>query len=133
MDCMLFTFENEFRSCARGRQWCGIFPYHLWTASIKPILLFSNACYASWGLPIFSVKFYITIIAAYAIRDFHKTWIHGGERHYLNVFSVYQLSIKRHCHVCSLLHLRTSHFPMARLWTSWRWYSITHIPLDNET
>ena len=30
----------EFRSCAKGRQWCGIFHYHWWTASIKPRLLF---------------------------------------------------------------------------------------------
>jgi len=30
----------EFRSCARRRQWCGIFYYHWWTASIKPRLLF---------------------------------------------------------------------------------------------
>jgi len=26
--CMLFTFENEYRSCARGRQWCGIIHYY---------------------------------------------------------------------------------------------------------
>jgi len=30
----------EFRSCARGRWWFGVFHYHLWTASIKPRLLF---------------------------------------------------------------------------------------------
>jgi len=41
----------EFRSCARGRQWCGIFHYHWWTASIKPRLLFSHAGFVSWGLP----------------------------------------------------------------------------------
>ena len=41
----------EFRSCARGRQWCGIFHYHWWTASIKPRLLFSHSGLVSWGLP----------------------------------------------------------------------------------
>jgi len=35
--------KMEFRSCARGRQWCGIFHYHWWTASIKPRLLFSHS------------------------------------------------------------------------------------------
>jgi len=35
----------EFRSCARGRQWCGIIHYLWWTASIKPRLLFSRACF----------------------------------------------------------------------------------------
>jgi len=39
----------EFRSSARGRQWCDIIHYHGWTASIKPMLLFSRAGYASWG------------------------------------------------------------------------------------
>jgi len=29
---------------ALGRQWCGIFHYHRWTALIKPRLLFSHAC-----------------------------------------------------------------------------------------
>jgi len=29
----------EFRSCARGRQWCCIIHYYWWTASIKPRLL----------------------------------------------------------------------------------------------
>ena len=40
---------------ARGHQWCGIFQYYWWTASIKPRLLFSHAGYASWGLSLFSV------------------------------------------------------------------------------
>jgi len=31
--------KMEFRSCTRGRQWCGIIYCHLWTASIKPRLL----------------------------------------------------------------------------------------------
>ena len=39
--------KMEFRSCARGRQWCGIIHYYWWTASIKPRLLFSRAGYAS--------------------------------------------------------------------------------------
>jgi len=43
--------KMEFRSCARGRQWCGIFHYHWWTASIKPRLLFSHSGLVSWGLP----------------------------------------------------------------------------------
>jgi len=41
----------EFRSCARGRQWCCIFHFHWWTASIKPRLLFSHAGLVFWGLP----------------------------------------------------------------------------------
>jgi len=41
----------EFRSCARGRQWCAIFYCHRWTASIKPRLLFSHSGLVSWGLP----------------------------------------------------------------------------------
>jgi len=44
-------FKMEFHSCARGRQWCGIFHYHWWTASIKPRLLFSHSGLVSWGLP----------------------------------------------------------------------------------
>jgi len=43
--------KMEFRSCARGRQWCGIFHYHWWTASIKPRLLYSYSGLVSWGLP----------------------------------------------------------------------------------
>jgi len=43
--------KMEFRSCARGRQWCDIFHYHWWTASIKPRLLFSHSGLVSWGLP----------------------------------------------------------------------------------
>ena len=31
----------EFRSCIRGRQWCGILRCHRLTASIKPRLLFT--------------------------------------------------------------------------------------------
>ena len=47
--------KMEFRSCARGRQWCGIIHYYWWTASIKPRLLFSRAGHASWGLSLSSV------------------------------------------------------------------------------
>ena len=44
--------KMEFRSCARGCQWCGIFHYHWWTASIKLRLLFSHSgLNVSWGLP----------------------------------------------------------------------------------
>ena len=49
----------EFRSCARGRQWCGIIYYYWWTASIKPRLLFSRAGYASWGLSLSSAYYEI--------------------------------------------------------------------------
>ena len=50
MDCI------ESRLYTRGSQWCGIIPYHWWTASIKPRLLFSHADYAWCGLFLFSVK-----------------------------------------------------------------------------
>jgi len=43
--------KMEFRSCARGRQWCSTLHYHWWTASIKPKLLFSHSGLVSWGLP----------------------------------------------------------------------------------
>jgi len=43
--------KMEFRSCARGREWCSILHYHWWTASIKPRLLFSHSGLVSWGLP----------------------------------------------------------------------------------
>jgi len=43
----------------KWRQWCGIIHYHWWTASIKPRLLFSRAGYASWGLSLSSVKYYL--------------------------------------------------------------------------
>ena len=49
--------KMEFRLCARGCQWCGIIHYYWWTASIKPRLLFSRACYASWELFLSSVQF----------------------------------------------------------------------------
>ena len=49
--------KMEFRSCARGRQVCGIIHYYWWTASIKPRLLFSRTGYASWGLSLSSVKY----------------------------------------------------------------------------
>jgi len=48
--------KMEFRSCARGRQWCGIINYYWWLALIKPRLLFSRAGYVSWGLSLSSVK-----------------------------------------------------------------------------
>ena len=47
--------QMVFRSCARGRQWCGIIHYYWWTASIKPRLLFSRVGYASWGISLSSV------------------------------------------------------------------------------
>jgi len=48
--------KMEFRSCARGRQWCCVIHYFWWTASIKPRLLFSRLGYASWGLSLSLVK-----------------------------------------------------------------------------
>jgi len=39
-------------------QWCGIFHYHWWTASIKPRQLFSHSGLVSWGLPF--LQFYIS-------------------------------------------------------------------------
>jgi len=51
MDCMFcLHLKIEFRSCARGRQWCGIFHYDWWTALIKRGFYFPHADYASWGL-----------------------------------------------------------------------------------
>ena len=41
MHCMFFTFEKEFRSCARWSQRSDIFHFHWWTASMRPRLLFS--------------------------------------------------------------------------------------------
>ena len=52
-----FYLKMEFRSCARGRQWCSIFHYHWWTASIKPRLLFSHSGLVSWGLPFLQFNF----------------------------------------------------------------------------
>jgi len=55
--CMLFTIENGSSAHALVS---GVASFHFisliihnywWTASIKPRLLFSRACYASWGLP----------------------------------------------------------------------------------
>jgi len=48
--------QQTFRN-ARGRQWCGIFHYHWWTASIKPRLLFSHSGLVSWGLPFLQFNF----------------------------------------------------------------------------
>jgi len=50
--------KMEFPSCARGRQWCEIFHYHCWTASIKPRLLFFHSCLVSWGLPFLQFKLF---------------------------------------------------------------------------
>jgi len=49
--------KMEFRSCTRGRQWCGVMLNYWWTASIKPMLLFSRAGYAFWWLSLSSVYF----------------------------------------------------------------------------
>ena len=50
----------EFRSCARGRQWCGICHYHWWTASIKPRLLFFVQAMLPEGFPFHS--WYVTAV-----------------------------------------------------------------------
>ena len=48
-----FIFENSCPLMRQGLQWCGIFHYHWWTASIKLRLLSPHASYASWGLSLF--------------------------------------------------------------------------------
>ena len=58
--------KMEFRSCARGRQWCGIFHYHWWTASIKPRLLFSHSGLVSWGLPF--LQFIISLLTYISVK-----------------------------------------------------------------
>jgi len=56
MGCICLHLKIAFRSCTRGRQWCGIFHYFWWTASIKQRLLFSLwRLSATWGLSLFSV------------------------------------------------------------------------------
>jgi len=47
----IFTQSRTSREC----QWCGIFLYHWWTASNNPMLLFSHADCASWGISLSSV------------------------------------------------------------------------------
>jgi len=43
-----YKWKKEIRSCARGRQWCGICLYLWWTASIKPRLLLMNGYFPMW-------------------------------------------------------------------------------------
>jgi len=43
--------KMEVCSCARRLQYCGIFHYQWWTASIKPSLLFSHSGHVSCELP----------------------------------------------------------------------------------
>jgi len=66
----------EFRSCARGRQWCGIIHYYWWTASIKPRLLFSRAgyMYASWGLSLSSVNVLIVLVIHLTFGILKRRW-----------------------------------------------------------
>jgi len=52
-----FHLKMEFRSCARGRQWCGIIHYYWWTASIQPRLLFSRASCFMGAFPFTSLIF----------------------------------------------------------------------------
>ena len=52
----------EFCSCARGCQWCGIFHYHWWTASIKPSLLFPLCRLCFLGT-------FLILIMSYNLKD----------------------------------------------------------------
>ena len=70
IDCM-FVYIWKLSSAHAlgwGRQWCGIFHYHLWTVSIKPMLLFSHA-----GLYLSSV--YLRLATRFAIGDTHLLFI----------------------------------------------------------
>jgi len=42
IDCICLQLKIEFRSCASGCHWCGIFHCNWWKASIKRRLLFSS-------------------------------------------------------------------------------------------
>ena len=56
--CVSFTFKIlAFCSCAMGRQWCGVFHYHRWTASIKLMLVVSQC-----QQPFLNIFLYIRII-----------------------------------------------------------------------
>jgi len=50
-------WENEFRSCARGRKWNGILHYHWWTSSVKPMLFFYRPGYAPGGILFHQLNF----------------------------------------------------------------------------
>jgi len=47
----------EFRSSARGRQWCGIFYHYWWTASIKPSCCFPMQTVFPGGFPFHQLYF----------------------------------------------------------------------------
>ena len=52
IDCMfVYIWKWSSAHALGGRQWCGTFHYHWWTASIKPRLLFSHSGLVSWWLP----------------------------------------------------------------------------------
>ena len=53
---LMLTFDYRVRLMRQGPQWCGIFNYYWWTATIKPRLLFSHAGHASWRLFLFAVE-----------------------------------------------------------------------------
>ena len=63
MDCMLSTFDSRVLLMRWRRQWSDIFHLHQWTASIKPRLLLSVACYVSWGIFLFSVEFSLCLVS----------------------------------------------------------------------
>jgi len=67
--------KMKFRSCAKGRQWCAIFYYHRWTASLKPRLLFSHSDLVSWGLPFLQFNTPYFPLGHFASRFF----IHPGQ------------------------------------------------------
>jgi len=68
--------KMEFLSCIRGRQWCDIFHYHWWTASIKPRLLFSHSGLVSWGLPFLQFgTYYQTFVVG------ERVWVLGEKCH----------------------------------------------------
>ena len=50
MGCVCLHLKIECRTCARGRQWCDIFHFHWWTASINRCCCFSHAGCASEGI-----------------------------------------------------------------------------------
>jgi len=90
----------------RGRQWCGIFHYHWWTASIKPRLLFSHSGLVSWGLPFLQFDRYIRyIIMCYIQHKFDmncRTWrvkcaplITGGSKH--EIYELLNVHLKHKC------------------------------------
>ena len=59
---VIYILKIEFRSCARGRQWCVICHYHWWTASIKPRLLCSLQAMLLEGFPFHQFNFMNVVV-----------------------------------------------------------------------